>query len=396
MPVHWLNIYEKPAQGNSFLKRYPSINYRHKISHIGWFDTASCDLIVTADDGERFLEQMLGNRVAVFVDNPAEPIWEGFINRITFEYGPVVYTVSLDEMANRVRVTWNNPDATPPQRVSADADDTDSQAQYGIKTMILDGNVNYTVDGSGRHPRVLRDTQLSLRAWPLASAAYRGGASQTPRLRIEMRGFYATLDWSVYREDVDLDVALSTLMATVISGNVNGDTFLEASDTSRIDTNAVEMNQKNLSNLGVWQFATQMVEAGDDTTILKRRWTMGITPTDPNTGKRYFYYRRSTDEITYSTRLRDQVGAIRSQFNRPVSPWRVVPDRGILISDALPGWALMGDDPRVVYLETVDYDGERGLVSFASSDDITVEGVFRLRKMHRPTNLRFGIVRASY
>lgn len=396
MPIHWLHLYQKPAQGNDFLKRCACLNYRHRISAFGWFDTASCNLAVTVEEGERMLEQMLGNRVAVFVDNPIEPIWEGYISRLTFEYGPVVYTIGLDEMANQVTTVWNKPNASPPQQVTSTANNTDSQAIYGIKAISLDLNVNYTTDGAGRYPRVARDTELALRAWPPPSAAFRAGTGAQPLLRVEMRGFYTTLDWSLYNEPTSSELTLTQIIQLAISLNANADTFFDHGDWTKIDTNGVIMDWQNESSLGRWQFCKQVVEAGDDATVSVRRWLIGIGATDPNSGTRRFYYRRANPTVAYTARLRDVLGAIRNNFGRPVDPWRMTPDAALRIVDSLPGWQGEGDDPRVIYVESVDYDGERGLVSFASSDDISLEGVFRLRSMNKPTNLRFGIVRSAY
>ncbi len=393
---HWVHLYQKPKQGTAFIRRFPVLNYRHKIRARGWFDTASCDLIVSAHEGERFLEQYLGNRVAVYVDNPAEPIWEGYISRITFEYGSVVYTISLDEMANRVYVTYNDPDNVPPQRMTGGGNNTDSQAVYGIKGMFFDGNVYYGGSGAGRWPRVLQDTELSLRAWPIPTSAFRGQGG-APIVHVEMRGFYSTLDWTIYDQAISLEVAIDTLVQAIVASDWNGQTFYNNAATFDIDgPTGVFYDQANQSGLGLWQFLTQIAEAGDDSAVNTRRHVMGITPTDPRTGERRFYYRRANPTLVYCTRLRRQVGQILNAWNRPVSPWQVLPDRGIQIVDSLPGWALQGDDPRAVYLESVDYDAERGTVSFQSSDDISIEGVFRMKRMTRAVNKSFGRIRGSY
>jgi hypothetical protein len=106
---HTLSLYQKPALGNDFLRRLPVYNYRHTIAAVGGFDTASCDIAIRSrEEGQQFLDQYIGNRVAFYVDNPVEPIWEGFINRMTFDAGGVQYTISLDEMTNRVTVTYTD------------------------------------------------------------------------------------------------------------------------------------------------------------------------------------------------------------------------------------------------------------------------------------------------
>lgn len=70
IPTHTLHLYQKPKLGNGFIRRYPALQYTHKISAMGGFDTASCNIRLTVPEAEMALADWIGNRVAIFVDNP--------------------------------------------------------------------------------------------------------------------------------------------------------------------------------------------------------------------------------------------------------------------------------------------------------------------------------------
>lgn len=395
-PPITLNIYQKPAIGSAFIRRHVVTNYRHKISAYGGFDTASCDIPMTFGQAERFLEQMIGNRVAAYASNPIEPIWEGLISRITFEYGPIVYTASLEEMANRVRSTFSDgTGAAAAMQQTAVSNNTDSRAIYGIKEVSMDMGVYPGTPSATTGDKALRNLTLAARAWPQASTAFQGSAGQA-LVHVECIGFYQTLDWSIYQQTTITQVAPSTLIATVIGGDANGTTFYDNTDTALIASNGggFTFQQSNRSGMGRGQFIQQIIEMGDGTNL----WVWGVTPTDFNTGKRRFYYRQAAPTVKYTTRLREGAGQIRNLYGKVISPWEVRPDAGIRVNDALVAWDLQGDDPRVVFMQSVDYDAERGQVSYQSADDLTVEGVFRIKKRFKATNIRFGgaAVRGSY
>ena len=120
-----VNVYQKPKQANPVFKRYLAYGYKHSYAAVGGCDTAAFSLALTHKEAELWLEQHLGNRVAVYVDNPVTPIWEGFVNRMKWQVGGLTFTVSLDQLMNRVTVS-HSPAATP--ATSAAVNNTTSQA----------------------------------------------------------------------------------------------------------------------------------------------------------------------------------------------------------------------------------------------------------------------------
>jgi hypothetical protein len=380
IPPHALNIYQKPAVGDSFLKRLSVYNYRHTIAAVGGFDTASCDIAIRSrEEGQQFLDQYIGNRVAFYVDNPVEPIWEGFINRMTFDAGGVQYTISLDEMTNRVQVTHTDPvtSATIPLITTA-SNNTDSQAIYGIKQ----DNIEFGVMRNSTGATALRDTVVAQRAWPQSSIT-RGGDGGL--LHIEFLGFWHTLNWEIYVNTATTATTVGALVLALLSGLANGTTFFNNADTADVIANSTAINndhnrkQTAQESLMRWQ---EMGNAGAYTVV-------GVTPTLFSTGTRRLYYRNATQTITYTARQSDGL-RIRNLYGQLVSPWTVRPDTGIRVSDMLIGWNGIGDNPAETYIQTVTYDANQQTVDYQGDDDTRAEGAFQLRRYGRPIGKKFS------
>lgn len=382
MPPHFLNLHQKPAIGNTFIRRYPVYNYRHKIAAVGWFDTASCDLLVSRAEAEMWLDQYLGNRVAFYVDNPAEPIWEGLVNRITYQVANITFTASLDKLYNRVQIQSSTGGTS--QTSTAD-NNTDSQAIYGIKQGVIDAYIQHTGSGSGL-PTALSDFLITQSAWPRISTTF--GAGGTVLLSVEFVGFYHTLEWEIYANATATGAAASTIISEIVTNIANGTTFFDNADTGAISTNS-GFNQSRLHRNGLtaWEAILQIQAAGDGSG--GNLYIAGIEPTSFNAGDRRFYYRAANTSVEYTVRLTDGM-KIRNLYGGYVQPWRVLPDRRIRLQDVLVGWNGLGDDPRESYIEVVEYDAESQSVAWQTSDNIEMEGAFQLRKIFKAHGERFG------
>lgn len=378
MPVpHTLHIYQKPKLGSSFITRHLTYNYTHRISAIGWFDAASCNLRLSAREAEIAFEGWIGNRVALYVDNPVVPVWEGLISRVTPEFGNVVPTRSSDNMFNRALTT--TADGTV-RTQSTVGNTTASQAIYGIKQGSVEG---YYDTAAATRRNALRDFLIAHQAWPQSSLSLNAGGRM---VRVEMVGFYHTLEWESPVISTGGNSNPNVIITGVLSALGNGTTFFDNSVTSFVNTNtAFTINNNALRAETAWQFIVKATEPGDGAD----RWLAGILPTDPNTGKRYLYYREANSAIEYTAYARD--GArIRNLYGGLVKPWDVRPDRSLRVNDILVGWSGQGDDPREIYIEAVDYDAETQRVALASADDITTDGIIQAKRFAKLHGTRFG------
>jgi hypothetical protein len=377
---HTMNLYQKPALGDTFVNRFPVYNYRHTIAAVGGFDTASCDIAIRSrDEGQQFLDQYIGNRVAFYVDNPVEPIWEGFINRMTFDAGGVQYTISLDEMSNRVTVTYTDPAVSATQaQISVAANNTDSQALYGLKQENID--MGYLRSGSGA--TALRDTIIAQKAWPKSSITRGQDAGM---LHIEMLGFYHTLTWETQAITATTANNLGNLVLSVNNNNINGTTFFDNADTTDLAANVTAMNNEHIKREASWDMLLRWQEIGNAASY----YVVGITPTLYQTGTRRMYYRVANTDIEYTARQSDGL-RIRNLYGQLVPPWTVRPDAGIRVSDMLIGWNGLGDDPAETYIKTITYDANQQTVDYQGDDDTRAEGAFQLKRYGKPIGKRFS------
>lgn len=380
MPAHYVNIYERPVQGNTFLGRYEAFNYQHKISAVGGYDTASFELAVYAADADFWFDR-LGCEIKVFIDNPILPAWEGYVNRINFAIGALTYTSSLDELANRVSVTYSAPGvAATPQRTTA-VNNTDSQAIYGVKEGALDG---YLIEGTNVTKfDALQAMVLATQAFPQKSTIFNPQGQTGGLLSVECLGWSHTLEWVKYTETAAAAIDADQIFTDILATYPNTD-FFDVTDTGLITANpSFAQNPNSRINQTYWEMFQSIQEAGDGSS----RWVMGITPTV--NGVRRFYYRSATTTTKYI--LRSSEGRIRDIYGQLVNPWIVQPDVGVKVADYAVGWnKSIGDDPTTFYIDTIDYDANSQSVQLGSTDNITAEGSFNLRQYFRKTGRRFG------
>jgi hypothetical protein len=387
IPTHRIHVYQKPKIGNQLITAYNAMRYRHKIAAMGGFDTMSCTIMVARNEAEYVYETMIGNRIAVFVDNPAAPIWEGLISRVTLNLPGIALTRSLDELANRVNVTGidlsvANP--TLPQLDGAAVNDTASQAIYGIRNGTYRRPIRASASPDTTAATIKARVVNNL-AYPQASASSQGGGGQTI-VEIECIGFYHTLEWELgaatnaytYRN------GSTGIIDVTLAGLANGTTFINNADVTGLMNNAQTIFQLQ-SGQTAWQVIQTIAEGGNGADP----WVAGITGTDWNTDTRRLYYRPANLTVAYTVRSND--GArIRTTAGALIPPWTIQPDAALRLTDALVGWDGDGDDPRVVYLSFVQYDADSQRVTWQSEDNIELQGALQAVNSLTSTDQRYG------
>ena len=392
---HDISIYQKPAHGKAFIAKYPTTGYKHKLSSFGGSDTASCQIVCTQSEAERFFAEMIGNSARVYVDDPTTPIFDGFINRITYEVGNVVLTRSLDNMMNRVSVTYYNANSAAAQKteITAVTNNVASQAIYMVKEGNIDAGVHYD-NADKTHKTVLRNTLRSIYAYPQTSTASRGGGAVL--ISIELKGWYHAWDWQVYTNTTVTTLTAHALLARLVVRTDAGYSYpnaafiyetYAAATSPLISANAsFNMSIESKQGQTYLQMIQSLVEAGDGT----QKWVAGITKPDPNDGIRRVYYRASNTTVKYTSRALSDTGKIFDIYGRTIEPWRVEPDAGMRVTDILVNYSIGGDDPTLVYLDTIEYDAESQTVSWQSGDDATLEGSMQFRKYFKKHGQRLG------
>ncbi len=383
--LHTVNIYQRPKQGNNFLRRFNAVGYRHRIISVGGYDTASCEVLTRPGEGEMFIENFLGSRVAVYVDNPLRPIWEGFISRISIDVGATRWMATLENMANRIRITYKRIGATSVDTRNSSFND-DSVAKFGIKTDTIEaGLYGGSASVANNHIDQMKDALLAARNWPTQSKS--GSARQGPgTIKIEMLGFYHTLLWEAWHEGGSTERDAGLAVSERITNLDNGTTFFDNTITNKIEANSsFKVSDEHQVTIPVWQQLLKIQEAGDGSV----NWVMGVSSSNPANGIRHFYYRPQSTTLRYVERVDNQI-TIRNEFGGVIKPWFVRPDAILETRDILVSWNLKGDDPRRTYLQKVSYNADNNSIKWSSEDDVTFNGTTQQSHDVNKTNRAFG------
>jgi len=376
IPAHVLHIYQKAKQGDDFITQYPIFGYRHRIAAMGGFDTASGLLAMSRHAGEWFYENMVGNRVAVFVDNPVKPVWEGLISRVTFNLPGVTLTRSLDEMANRVTINYEADANANPASLGLSVD-TISESIYGVKLKTIRSARLYSGFGAVDYQQSLLDRMLASLAYPQVSTGLAGNARSV--IQVEMIGFYHTLDWETTNTAGKTYFRYFGLppghIDNMLTGMVN--TFIDSSDRTGLVDNGKFYSSNGADGKTCWQLVQMLAECGND----DEAWVGGVDETDWQTKKRRLYFRPANIAVEYSARITDNM-RIRTPLGRLVPLWEVRPDRSIKITDALTGWDGLGSDPRISYLSFIEYDADSQTINWQSEDNTTIRGALGVDTFH--------------
>jgi phosphotransferase system IIB component len=395
---HYLSVNLRPRQGTGQIAAYQVKQYRHRLVTQGGYDSASCSLDVRAAEAEWIYSNLIGCVARFHVEDPMQEIFEGYIERITYRVGGFTFTKSLENMANKVNVTYYNADSPAAQKTEnidkatgTVLQNTESQAIYGLKEMNLEAGVHYN-NADKSHKTLLRQTTLAIRAWPQVSVAY-GSETNGALIELEIRGLhYMAWDWQNYMLE-KTDPLVTTLDLVTAFLRVVGDNTVSSlpanapyiyqvgpiaggADWLRfVKSGAGPANISTASGSGqtFLQFIQSITEAGDGVSQV----IFGLKRFEISSGKRYAYYQLASSAVKYSVNALRDTGRIRDIYGRIVPGWMVVPDGVFQTMDIRLASASGGDDPRLGYVSAVEYDAESGMASIQSGDNITMEGVLQ-------------------
>lgn len=404
MYPHIITIYNKPreqlTQGRNVRKRFLTYRYNHSISAIGGYDTASCNIAVDRIEAENLYFNFVGNDVAIHVDNPIEPIFEGYIHRVIIQAGEIRTSRSVEEMANASYVVYADNTVTPRTQVTVPTFNLLSGAKYGFKSKMLEVGEQYTNGAS--IAAAMRNKYISRYSNPVSSTVQASGDGFS--VSLEILGYYHTWTWDVFgSNNVSIINAgelvflytmnltppspssMTGLNSSFYANNGNG-VFYNDKDFTLWNTNAgfTTTLEKRVGETH-WQKILGVVEAGDGV----NDWVVGITAIDQNLGYRRAYYQRANTNLEYMTTAYGD-RRIYTLYGQPVPLWFVRPDRSILIRDLSATYSGIGDDPRTAYIQKIDYDAESQKVSWSTKDDTSLLGFYQYDRRIKEKGRAFG------
>jgi hypothetical protein len=322
----------------------------------------------------------VGNRFAVYADNPFEPIFEGVISRCAFSGQSLQFSRTLDGMGNAVRASWTR--SGPVSLANAVAEDTASQSIYGILNVTLSSPYRETTDTDAGD--ALRDGYLARAAYPLNTILPNPGG-KTTLLKIEGIGFSQTLKWDRVIT-TQTTAVLSDIVNQTLDDLQNNGTFFNNLDQSQVEASTVNSTNDADGDKTALDVMKELAEIGDGVS----RFVMGVERSNPFTRDRRFYFGAADETVKYIAYDREGLHFRLPNGGYPVRPWLVRPDGYIRINDIFIGWSGSGNDPRLAYLSTIQYDMNTQKVTFQSDNDVSLDGVFEQSRINKPIGKPFG------
>lgn len=180
---------------------------RYSAAAIGGSEQAEIE-VAGPDELLREVHRWLGYYVVILNENDNK-VWFGMVVQTTTRRGSRQFTRSLDEMANRVAVSYSYDDASGnATNATTDwADDADSQLRYGTKEQLQSQG-----DATGEIAEALRDNALDLLSMPVKAVSF-GGEGQTGGSLL-CRGLWHTTAWRIYNQ-------AGGLIANDVSGTID-------------------------------------------------------------------------------------------------------------------------------------------------------------------------------
>lgn len=208
---------------------------------------------------KEMFEQGLGRHVEVW-GHGFQQDFEGYIHEITYNVPPDRFTISLENMVNKI---WMRTDYDGDGDVerSTELTDTDSDARYKTKELVLSGG---ETEGLSVADQAVQ-TFLNLRAWPRPEAALgtgRGGEY----LKIFCRGYIQTLGWRIYNQTAITGTQGASGQIQDIADDV-GD-FVDSTDISGNGTSVTQEYDADRKALDIMLDIARLGDANNNRWVL--------------------------------------------------------------------------------------------------------------------------------
>lgn len=332
--------------------------YTHEIEAVGGYWSAQFTIRGGRHLMDDWLQDGIGRHVDVY-DDSLTKCWEGFVNKVTANYGPLsAVRGPLMDAANSVSVAYStieyDEDDNPivgTRTMTAVEDDTDSQDLWGILPKVLStGGVG---DGEAEN---IRDTYLAQHSLPRTSKESRSDSSADTSVTVDCLGYVHWLNW-VYElatgGTMDADAKVLDIL-----GDTPNVAWL-AFNTQHVDANTMQVPAWEDEDKLAWSVMKDVVARGDAT---YNRWLFGIY------NDMEAWYHAAPTTVEYQQRLSQPRPRVENVEGDEIYPWKVRPGKWLMFPDFLIGQAAeldLRDDPRAMFIE---------MVKFTSPSDLHLKG----------------------
>ena len=344
--------YEPLAIGNGYVDDLTGkVNsYEHEIAAMGGYWSAKIQMVDKQITLEDWYENGLGRRIVTATPD-GEVIWEGFVNEISFSLGGVSIKLGpLTGIANKVKLVYSTFDTSASAPVTgiraetAYSQSASSQAKYGVLTHVLSSGGATSVTASAivdEYLRIYKDPEVD------QERTFAGGGS-APSITLDCLGYVHFLDTYKYNQTASSGTMnLSAKINAVIAAEPNN--FISHA-TGNIASNVVAVPQYENDDKTAWSIIKELTSLGDGSDA---KYIFGVYE------NRICHYGAIPTSAEYFQHLADPGQRILTDTGQIVMPWQVLPGRWIMARDLLIGRVadsvLIEDDPRVMFVESVNY-----------------------------------------
>ena len=255
-------------------------------------------------------------------------IWNGYVQSMQLREGGLSRSKSVAQMANRIYYVYTSLDTTtnPPtanEQKTVTANNTASQAVYGIKTATISGGQ-------------ITDTAASVEANTILTELSRirideqmtFGQGQPPSLSVTCAGYSHMMDWFNYSQVASSGTAnINTVIAAVLAADPNS---VISTNATNIDANTTQAEQYYNGDRPAWRVITDLANRGG---AANNRWVAGVYENraiiykqaetidsrfDADSNNKYLNYQKNPTDP--GDRIFDEAG-------REIEPWDAQPDR---------------------------------------------------------------------
>lgn len=351
----WKN--PKPGFVSNASKQLTS--WTHQINAVGGYATASFTMTGTVGWMDEFFVNGLGRDV-VLRDSHLDIVWEGFINRIVYNYAEqAMVNGPLMSVANRVKLIFTpyiDVTVTPPTSGSAQetiyVQDATSQALWGVRESVIStGNliIPSTVGGGGADEATqVRNAYLDYLKSPEKSQEVQYGGDVTPSIVFECLGYSAMFDAYTHTSNAAGYQTFTDKLLAVVASDPN---LLFSGDLVSVEANP-EITAKRDRNRTATTILNEIASKGD---VNYDRWIWGVL------SGRKLYYKPAPFDYKYIYR---RGKLYLASNNSIVLPWQVVSGEWVFYADMVhrsPG----GSSP------TTTVDPQSSLYGFIESVNFT-------------------------
>jgi len=295
------------------------------------------------------LANVLRCPIKIYYDN--QLVWWGYISGVEIVMPGYALELGLDDMANRVAVTYSLITTTQSgeqelgERATTDwAEDLTSQANYGIKELIVSaGGMNAT------QANAARDRILGIFSKPIPKITFgkneKGG-------KIYAKGWWDTLNWKYYANTNTTTADITTILAEIIANGA----FITGVTSNVIG--GINCGRYRDGSLSIMDEALKLMENGTNN---YRRLLVDISPE-----RNAIIYEEPPNDAYYAELLIFSDGTVLDRFGNKKAIYKC--PTGLAVLDDIyllsTGNAIV-NDPRVIFIEEAEYSVNNGYLPIA-------------------------------